>query len=171
VACSSSATNIINIFDVYTRTFGTGHIVTALLYCLYTAASIFLLQIQAANQTSSSAIKRLKYCITAMESVKTSAPIISTAIKLIEREIESLGLRYDMPTDPAPEVLELPRMPSEEPNVYEWTAVGPESSVLPQQWGDVAMGDQIDTVFDDDFFLAADVHPSSYFTYDFPEAT
>ena len=171
LACSLSATSIINIFDLYTRTFGTSHIITALLYCLYTSASIFLLQIQAANQASPTAIERVKYCINAMESVKSSAPIISTAIKLIQREIERLGLDFSIPAKAPSDVLELPRMTSEEPTAYEWTTVGPESSILPHQWGDVAMGDQTDAIFDDDFFLAADVHPSSYFTYNLEETT
>ena len=159
--CNSSANAIINIFDLYTRTFGNGHVMTALIYCVYTAASIFLLQIQAAKQDSGTPVWRLKYCINAMEGVKDSAPIISTAVKLIQREVTRLGISDDQlngdPLDP----LELSGIPSDEPKAYEWGAVGSDLSFLPQQWGDISMIDDVDNRFYDDFFLAADVHSSS----------
>ncbi|KAK5031063.1 hypothetical protein LTS07_004798 [Exophiala sideris] len=167
--CSSSAVNILNIFDMYSRTFGTGHIQTALIYCVYTAASIFLLQVQAANQTSATAVSRLKYCINALESVQASFPIINTAIKLIEREVTRLNLDVDQPHSSSTEPLELPRLSSEDPTAYEWTAVGPDSFLLPQQWGDIVMGDESDALYDDSFFLTAGMHPSSYYSY--PDST
>jgi hypothetical protein len=157
--CSTAANAIINIFDLYTRNFGHGHVMTALIYCVYTAASIFLLQIQASTTDSSVPISKLIYCINALESVKASAPIISTAIQLIQREIGRLNVSLEDPTRASTDVLELPRIPSEEPNAYEWASVDP-GAILPQQWSDVSMTAEMDTWFDDDFFLAADVHSS-----------
>lgn len=171
VECSSSAVNILNIFDLYTRTFGTAHIMTALIYCVYAAASIFLLQVQAANQSSASAVSRLKYCINSLECVKGSFPVINTAIKLIEREIARLDLDIDQALRVQTDPLELPRMPSEDPTAYEWATVGPDSLLLPQQWGDIVMGNESDTLFDNSFFLTADVHPSSFYSYDIPDST
>ena len=159
--CSSSANAIISIFDLYTRTFGNGHIMTALIYCVYTAASIFLLQIQATKQDSTIPIWRLKYCINALESVKGSAPIISTAVKLIQREVSRLGISDDELNGDHTNPFELFGMPSEEPNAYEWAAVGSDVSLLPQQWGDTPMMGDVDDTFYDNFFLAADVHSSS----------
>ncbi|KAL6245474.1 hypothetical protein RBB50_007473 [Rhinocladiella similis] len=168
--CSSAANAIINIFDLYTRTFGLGHVMTALIYCVYTAASIFLLQVQATKIDSPAPISKLKYCIDALESVKATAPIISTAIELIRREIARLDVTLDDPTRSSTDLLELPRIPSEEPNAYEWTAVDP-GAILPQQWTDVSMTGEMETWFDDSFFLAADVHSTLYSSYDTTERT
>lgn len=168
--CTSSANAIINIFDLYTRTFGMGFVMTALIYSLYAAASIFLLQIQAANQNPSGSTSRLKYCINALESVKSSAPIINTAVKLIQREIERVNVSIYQSPNNLQQSLELPRMVSEEPSTYEWTSLGPESSLLPPQWATFGTWDEPDTIFDDDFSLAVDMNPS-YFTQGFSEAT
>ncbi|KAJ9622510.1 hypothetical protein H2204_011523 [Knufia peltigerae] len=168
--CSSAANAIINIFDLYTRNFGLGHVMTALIYCLYTSASIFLLQAQATKIDSPALVSKLKYCIGALESVKSTTPIVGTAIELIQREITRLNISLDDPTRSSTEFLELPRIASEEPNTYEWAAVDPEA-ILPQQWTDVTMAGEMETWFDDSFFLAADVHPTFYDPYDATERT
>lgn len=74
VECVSSATTIIAIFDLYCRTFGVDYCILSLSYSVYTAASIFLLQIQAATSRDDEALERLKFCIIALEKVKISNP-------------------------------------------------------------------------------------------------
>lgn len=80
VECVSSATAIIAIFDLYCRTFGVDYCILSLSYSVYTAASVFLLQIQAAQNRDDEALERLKFCITSLEKVKTSNPGISNSL-------------------------------------------------------------------------------------------
>ncbi|KIW16296.1 hypothetical protein PV08_06347 [Exophiala spinifera] len=168
--CTSAADAIINVFDLYTRSFGLGHVMTAMIYCVYTAASIFLLQVQATRTDTQGPISKLKYCLDAMESVKATAPIIGTAIGLIQREIQRLNVYLDDPTRSSTDLPELPHIAPEEPNAYEWAAVN-EGAILPQQWADVSLPGDMETWFDDSFFLAADVHSALYSPYEASELT
>ncbi|OAT01280.1 C6 transcription factor [Blastomyces dermatitidis ER-3] len=92
VKCISSATSIITLFDLYRRTFGDGHVVLSLAYSIYTAASIFLLEMQALRYASPSTLDKLRFCIAALTRVTASNPVIKTALKLIEQELEKLGI-------------------------------------------------------------------------------
>lgn len=74
VQCMSSATTILSLFDLYRRTFGDSHVVLSLAYSVYTAASIFLLEIQALKLAAPGTLDKLKYCIIALERVKVSNP-------------------------------------------------------------------------------------------------
>ncbi|KAJ9231370.1 transcriptional regulator family: Fungal Specific TF [Paecilomyces variotii] len=92
VQCMSSATTILSLFDLYRRTFGDGHVVLSLAYSVYTAASIFLLEIQALKLAAPGTLDKLKYCIIALERVKVSNPVITTAIGLIYQELQKLQI-------------------------------------------------------------------------------
>ena len=70
----SSATSIVSLYDLYRRTFGDGHVVLSLAYSVYTAASIFLLEIQALKCAVPSTLDKLRHCISALERVKASNP-------------------------------------------------------------------------------------------------
>lgn len=70
----SSASTIISLFDLYCRTFGDGHVVLSLAYSVYTAASIFLLEIQALKYTAPWTLEKLKFCVLALERVKFANP-------------------------------------------------------------------------------------------------
>ena len=72
VECISSATSIIAIFDLFCRTFGDDYCILSLSYSVYTAASIFLLQVQAATGPVAGeemTVRRLEFCIRALERV------------------------------------------------------------------------------------------------------
>ncbi|KAL1872866.1 hypothetical protein Plec18167_006516 [Paecilomyces lecythidis] len=92
VQCMSSATTILSLFDLYRRTFGDSHVVLSLAYSVYTAASIFLLEIQALKLAAPGTLDKLKYCIIALERVKVSNPVISTALSLIYQELQKLQI-------------------------------------------------------------------------------
>jgi hypothetical protein len=72
--CITSATSIIAIFDLFCRTFGESYCILSLSYSVYTAASIFLLQIQAARSQDDQTLKRLQFCMQALERVKAFTP-------------------------------------------------------------------------------------------------
>lgn len=72
--CISSATSIIAIFDLFCQTFGDEYCILSLSYSVYTAASIFLLQVQAEKTHDSQAMARLKFCTFALERLKASNP-------------------------------------------------------------------------------------------------
>lgn len=74
IQCMSSATAIVSIFDLYCRTFGDGHVVLSLAYSIYTAASIFLLEIKALKQAPQWTVDKLKFCIVALERTKVANP-------------------------------------------------------------------------------------------------
>jgi hypothetical protein len=74
VECISSATAIITIFDLFSRTFGESYCVLALSYSVYTAASIFLLQIQASAEQDDLTLRRLQYCTQVLDRVKSFNP-------------------------------------------------------------------------------------------------
>ncbi|KAL1957265.1 hypothetical protein VTO42DRAFT_6171 [Malbranchea cinnamomea] len=92
VQCLSSATSIIALYDLYRRTFGDAHVVLSVAYSLYTAASIFLLEIQALKYASTATIEKLRYCIVALGRVKNANPVINTALGLIDRELQKLHI-------------------------------------------------------------------------------
>lgn len=72
--CITSATSILSLFDLYRRTFGDSHVVLSLSYSVYTAASIFLLEIQALKYAAPGTLEKIKFCIFALERVKASNP-------------------------------------------------------------------------------------------------
>jgi hypothetical protein len=59
---------------MYRRTFGDNHVVLSVAYSVYTAASIFLLEIQALKYAAPGTLDKLKFCIFALERVKASSP-------------------------------------------------------------------------------------------------
>ncbi|KAJ5901726.1 hypothetical protein N7495_002254 [Penicillium taxi] len=92
VQCMASATTILALYDLYRRTFGDNHVVLSLAYGIYTAASIFLLEIQALKYAAPGTLDKLKFCIFAMEQIKTSSPVITTALNLVYQEIQKLQI-------------------------------------------------------------------------------
>jgi hypothetical protein len=74
IQCMTSATSILALFDMYRRTFGDSHVVLSLAYSVYTAASIFLLEIQALKYAAPATLDKVKFCIIALERVKTANP-------------------------------------------------------------------------------------------------
>ncbi|KAI1920821.1 hypothetical protein LOZ58_006470 [Ophidiomyces ophidiicola] len=100
VQCLSSATSIISLYDLYRRTFGDSHVVLSLAYSLYTAASIFLLEIQALKYASASTLEKLRYCIVALERVRSANPVIHTALGLVEKELQKLNINILDPLNP-----------------------------------------------------------------------
>ncbi|KAJ5756412.1 Transcription factor [Penicillium manginii] len=101
VQCMSSATSILSLFDLYRRTFGDNHVVLSLAYSIYTAASIFLLEIQALKYAAPGTLDKLKFCIFALERVKLSNPVITTALNLLYQEIQKLQIDIGI-SAPAP---------------------------------------------------------------------
>ncbi|PVH95463.1 hypothetical protein DM02DRAFT_645334 [Periconia macrospinosa] len=92
IHCVSSATSIIALFDLYKRTFGEGHVVLSLAYSVYTAASIFLLELQAIGHSAPNTLERLNFCIGALERLRHTNPVINTALSNISKELEALGI-------------------------------------------------------------------------------
>lgn len=74
VECISSATSIIAIFDLFCKTFGDSYCILSLSYSVYTAASIFLLQIQVGMSQDEQTLARLKFSIYSLERVKSTNP-------------------------------------------------------------------------------------------------
>ncbi|RAL16891.1 putative C6 transcription factor [Aspergillus homomorphus CBS 101889] len=92
VQCMTSATAILALFDLYRRTFGDVHVVLSLAYSVYTAASIYLLEIQALKYAAQGTLDKLKFCIYALERVKGSSPVMTTALSLIYQELQKLQI-------------------------------------------------------------------------------
>ncbi|KAL2853386.1 C6 transcription factor [Aspergillus pseudoustus] len=109
VNCITSATAILSIFGMYRRTFGDSHVVLSIAYSVYTAASIFLLEIQALKYAASGTLDKLKFCILALERVKVSSPVITTALTLIYQEIHSLQVDHQI-------VLSIPQQTTPQPS-------------------------------------------------------
>ncbi|OJD14919.1 hypothetical protein AJ78_04778 [Emergomyces pasteurianus Ep9510] len=99
VQCVTSATSIMALFDLYRRTFGDGHVVLSMAYSIYTAASIFLLEMQALRYASPSTLDKLRFCIAALTRVTNANPVIKTALTLIEQELEKLGVDIRDPSN------------------------------------------------------------------------
>ncbi|KAK2751036.1 hypothetical protein FQN57_000111 [Myotisia sp. PD_48] len=101
VQCLSSATSTISLYDLFRRTFGDTHVVLSLAYSLYTAASIFLLEIQALKYASVSTLEKLRYCLSALDRVKAANPVINTALGLIDKELKKLKINiYETGSNP-----------------------------------------------------------------------
>ena len=96
VECISSATSIIAIFDLFCRTFGDDYCILSLSYSVYTAASIFLLQVQAATGPVAGeemTVRRLEFCIKALERVGRINPgeffcVRNTSFDILPRCLE-----------------------------------------------------------------------------------
>ncbi|KAJ4360067.1 uncharacterized protein N0V89_000626 [Didymosphaeria variabile] len=101
VQCMSSATSIIALIDLYKRTFGDGHVVLSLAYSVYTAASIFLLEVQALGHAAPSTLERLSFCVEALDRLRVTSPVIATASDLIARELDALGIQTTVMLPPA----------------------------------------------------------------------
>ncbi|PVH80486.1 fungal-specific transcription factor domain-containing protein [Cadophora sp. DSE1049] len=100
VECISSATSIIAIFDLFCRTFGDDYCILSLSYSVYTAASIFLLQVQAATGPvvgEEMTVRRLEFCIRALERVGRINPVIGSSLNLITQALSKLNIHF--PTD------------------------------------------------------------------------
>lgn len=93
--CISSANSIIAMYDLFCRTFTARRVILALAYSVYTAASIFLLQVQAANGVNDHAVRRLMFCIAALECVKESSPVLVHALGLLTRELRATGVSLE----------------------------------------------------------------------------
>lgn len=92
VHCISSASSIIALFGLYTSAFGEGHVVLCLAYSVYTAASIFLLEVRATGHAAASTIERLSLCAGALKRLTRTNPVIAKASSVIDQEMEALGL-------------------------------------------------------------------------------
>ncbi|KAF7117358.1 hypothetical protein CNMCM5793_006260 [Aspergillus hiratsukae] len=103
VQCMTSATAILSLYDLYRRTFGDAHVVLSLAYSVYTAASIFLLEIQALKYAAPGTLDKLKFCILALERVKVSSPVITTALGLVYQELEKFRIDVHITLPPQPE--------------------------------------------------------------------
>ncbi len=71
--CVTTAVSTLAIFELFCKTFGYERVVLSLSYSLYIAASIFLLQLQA-NRDNATALRRLEFCIRALDRVKDINP-------------------------------------------------------------------------------------------------
>ena len=85
VECISSATSIIAIFDLFCKTFGDSYCILSLSYSVYTAASIFLLQIQAGMSQDEQTLARLKFSIYSLERVKSTNPGMHSPCFILSR--------------------------------------------------------------------------------------
>lgn len=111
----ASATTILSLFDLYRRTFGDAHVVLSLSYSIYTAASIFLLEIQALKYAAPGTVEKLKFCIFALERVKASNPVITTALNLVYQELQKLQIDIHMPMSGHGHETEKQRQPQPQP--------------------------------------------------------
>ncbi|KAH9217762.1 fungal-specific transcription factor domain-containing protein [Leptodontidium sp. 2 PMI_412] len=96
VECISSATSIIAIFDLFCRTFGDDYCILSLSYSVYTAASIFLLQVQAAASGGQDEItmRRLGFCVAVLERVKGINAVIGSSLNLITQALSKLNIHF-----------------------------------------------------------------------------
>ncbi|KFY46759.1 hypothetical protein V494_00339 [Pseudogymnoascus sp. VKM F-4513 (FW-928)] len=92
VECISSATSIIAIFDLFCKTFGDNFCILSLSYSVYTAASIFLLQIQAGMSQDEQTVARLRFSIYSLERVKSTNTVIASALDLINKALSKLDM-------------------------------------------------------------------------------
>jgi hypothetical protein len=89
--CITSANSIIALYDLFCRTFGDRRVILALAYSVYTAASIFLLQVQAADGLNEQATGRAMFCIEALQRIKASTPVLKEAINLLTQKLIATG--------------------------------------------------------------------------------
>lgn len=95
--CLSSASAIVAIFDLFCRTFGYSRVVLSLGYSVYTAASIYLLQIQASSSKASRdgedrTLQSMRFCVQALDRVKASSPVIGEALQLLIKALAEAGV-------------------------------------------------------------------------------
>jgi hypothetical protein len=74
IHCISSATSIVALFNLYRGAFGEGHVVLSLAYSVYTAASIFLLELQALGHVATLTFERLSFCVGVLNNLRHSNP-------------------------------------------------------------------------------------------------
>ncbi|KAH8698677.1 C6 transcription factor [Talaromyces proteolyticus] len=101
VQCMCSATSICALFDLYRRTFGDSHVVLSLAYSLYTAVSIFLLEIKALKYAAAGTVEKVKFCVFALERVKRANHVITTGLTLIYQELQKLQVDIPIPIPPS----------------------------------------------------------------------
>lgn len=70
--CKEAAISVITIYELFRRTFGFEHCTLSLSYCLTTAASVFLLEIQGADIPDTVSLESLEFCIEALEEIRTT---------------------------------------------------------------------------------------------------
>lgn len=99
--CLSSASSTIAIFDLYCRTFGYSRVVLSLAYSVYTAASIFLLQIQASSEREEYTFESMRFCIQALDRVKESSPVIGDALQLLMKALADAGIDPNTMLEPS----------------------------------------------------------------------
>ncbi|KAL4912828.1 fungal-specific transcription factor domain-containing protein [Aspergillus aurantiobrunneus] len=116
VHCMTSATAILSIFGMYRRTFGDSHVVLSIAYGVYTAASIFLLEIQALKYAAPGTLDKLKICIFALERVRVSSPVITTALSLVYQEIQRLQVDHNIAISIPPQEAAQPQPPQPPPH-------------------------------------------------------
>lgn len=90
--CLSSASAIVAIFDLFCRTFSYSRVVLSLAYSVYTAASIYLLQIQASPTREEHTLESMRFCVQALDRVKASSPVIGGALQLILKALHEAGI-------------------------------------------------------------------------------
>lgn len=75
-ACVSSATAIVCIYDLFSRTFQDAPCVLSLNYSVYIAASVFLLQVQAQQPLTKNehAMRCLRFCIQVLQKARLVNP-------------------------------------------------------------------------------------------------
>jgi hypothetical protein len=72
--CIASAVSIIAIFDLFCLSFGHSQVVLSLAYSVYTAASIFLLEIQANPNHIDRTLRKMAFCLNALDLIKSFTP-------------------------------------------------------------------------------------------------
>lgn len=90
--CLSSASSIIAIFDLFCQAFGYSRVVLSIAYSVYTAASIYLLQIQASSAREEITLQSMQFCVQALDRVKGSNPVIGDALQLILKALADAGV-------------------------------------------------------------------------------
>ena len=78
--------------------------ILSLLYSVYTAASIFLLQNQASVGFDAQVSRKLNYCVSALERGRETAPVLHQALELLLREMSKLEPKPSSSTTKATEV-------------------------------------------------------------------
>lgn len=131
VQCMSSATTILSLFDLYRRTFGDGHVVLSLAYSVYTAASIFLLEIQALKYAAPGTLDKLKYCVFALERVKVANPGKFYLAKMFPSVYSTK--RHSDQYGPQPDLSGTTETPNRHPHHRASTATIPIPRFFPEQ--------------------------------------
>lgn len=124
----ASATSILSLFDLYRRTFGDSHVVLSLSYSIYTAASIFLLEIQALKYAAPGTLDKLKFCIFALERIKVTNPVMGTALQLVYQEVQKLQIDINVPGPAGSTEKQHPPQPRAHPQSSQSPSVGSDAS-------------------------------------------